>query len=99
MRDMCNQCTVAMPKYGQHLAMNAAFERITEKSMRLYETISRERVLQLQRALQRWENEGGAGIRPMPSSALKTGKSGNLNSSNTVRSSWSSPRPHGGSNE
>lgn len=59
--------------------------------MRLYGTISREQVLQLQRALQRWENEGGAGCRGLPSSAIRTGKSSDLNSSTTVRSSWCSP--------
>lgn len=59
--------------------------------MGLYGTISREQVLLLQRALQRWENEGGAGCRDLPSSAIRMGKSRDLNSSATVRSSWSSP--------
>ncbi len=59
--------------------------------MRLYGTISREQLLQLRRALQRWENEGGAGGRDLPSTAIRTGNSNDLNSNTTVRSSCCSP--------
>ena len=52
--------------------------------MRLYETISREQLLQLRRALQRWENEGGAGGREMSSSAVKTDKSSDLKASDRI---------------
>jgi hypothetical protein len=43
--------------------------------MHVYRVIPREQVIQLQRALQRWENEGGAGLRDMQTSRIETGRS------------------------
>ena len=60
-------------------------------AMRVYRTISREQVIQLQRALQRWENEGGAVPSDMRSINIGMGRSRDANSSEAARPSWSSP--------
>lgn len=38
--------------------------------IRIPEAVSTERLMQLQRALQRWENEGGAGLRHVRTSPV-----------------------------
>ena len=60
--------------------------------MRVYRVISREQMIQLQRALQRWENEGGAVPHEMRSSNIRMGRSSDVSWSETAQPSWSSPR-------
>ncbi len=40
--------------------------------VRIFATVSPEQLMQLQRALQRWENEGGAGVRNTRSSTIES---------------------------
>jgi hypothetical protein len=56
--------------------------------MRVYSTISREQVIQLRRALQRWENEGGAVPGDMRSSDIGLGRSSDVNWSEAASSAW-----------
>jgi hypothetical protein len=53
--------------------------------MRVFRTISREQVIQLQPALQRWENEGGAVPRDMRSASLGMGRSSDVTRSESGR--------------
>lgn len=60
--------------------------------MRVYGTIPQEQLMQLQRALQRWENEGGAGLRDMQASIVKAQRAYDSNPCGIHRPRWSSPR-------
>jgi len=53
--------------------------------MHVFRTISREQVIQLRRALQRWENEGGAVPRDMRSTSLGRGRSSDVTRSESGR--------------
>ena|SRR6187200_1884782 len=57
-------------------------------AMRVYRTFSREQVFQLQRALQRWENEGGAVPSDMRSIDIGMGKIRDAHSREAARPSW-----------
>ena len=60
--------------------------------MRVFRTISREQLIQLQRALQRWENEGGAVPRDMRSTSLGMGRSRDVDWSESGRPTRPSPK-------
>ena len=59
--------------------------------MHVFRTISREQMIQLQRALQRWENEGGAVPSGMRSSNLAMERSRDVSWSETARTAWRPP--------
>jgi len=60
--------------------------------MHVFRTISREQMIQLQRALQRWENEGGAVPRDMRSTSLGMGRSRDVDWSESGRPTRPSPK-------
>ena len=62
-------------------------------AMHVYRTISREQLIQLQRALQRWENEGGAVPSDMRSINIGMGRRSNANWSEAGRPSRPSKNP------